>query len=204
MPCKSFCRPTSPLSQSFHREILPPFLILSLLISFAKPFWLWMYSSIYTDWQWLSKRTLTLLPLNLLESAVIQWSVRLNSLWLYCSLFLIWVSLPYPYFLPIFYSLLSIPHRSWTSSSKLAENTPWKKLLFDNWLCWWVDGKAYALLYCWGKNHHPSSMGPHETPPQNTEVDRPLISTHPVVRDNKQQHGNIQRRTVLDNKTINH
>lgn len=95
MPCKSFCRATSPLSQSFHREILPPFLIVSLLISFAKPFWLWMYSSIYSDWQWPSKRTLTLLPHNLLESAVIQWSVCLNSLWLYCSLFLIWVFPPY-------------------------------------------------------------------------------------------------------------
>lgn len=52
----------------------------------------------------------------------------------------------------------------------------------------------------------PTSMGSHETPPQNTEVGTPLISTHPVVCDNKQQHGNVQRRTVPDNKrcTINH
>lgn len=69
LPCKSFCTETSSPSQSFNREILlPQFLILSLLISFAKPLWLWMYGSIYTDWQWPSKRTSALLPLNLLGS----------------------------------------------------------------------------------------------------------------------------------------
>lgn len=75
--------------------------------------------------------------LDVYPSAVTWWSVRLNSLWLYCSLFVIWVSPPYLYFLPLcVYFPLSIPHLSWTLSSKLSENTPSEKLLFDNWLCW--------------------------------------------------------------------
>lgn len=154
MPCKSSCRATSPLSQSFHREILPPFLIVSLLISFAKPFWLWMHSSIYADWQWLSKRTLTLLPLNFLESAgglsVLIPSDFIATFFWFQSLLLICISF-------LSYFLLSIPHCSRTSSSKLSENTFLKKL-FDNWLCWWVDGKVYALEDFWNKDHHPSSL----------------------------------------------
>ena len=108
-----------PLPASFKREILlPQSLILSLLISFAKPLWLWMYSSIYTDWQRPSNRTSTLLPLNLLGSRCLSFCcylvVCLNSLWLYCSQFVIWVSPAYLYYLLLSAFIFSLP--SLTSS----------------------------------------------------------------------------------------
>lgn len=158
MPCKSFCRTTSPLSQSFHREILPPFLIVSLLISSAKPFWLWMYSSTYGDSDWARGDWHYCLPTcwNLLLFSGV--SVLIPSDFTAAFFFFFWVSPPYLYFLPLFYFLLSIPCHSWTLSSKLSENTPLKKLLFDTSLCWWADGKVYAMEDCWSKDHHPSSL----------------------------------------------
>lgn len=87
-----------------------------------------------------------------------------------------------------------------------SENIPSKKLLFDSWLCWWVDGKAYAVANCWSKDHHPSSLQSAHLHPQNTGVDRPPKSMHPAICDNKQQHGNLLCRTVPDKKkcTISH
>lgn len=113
----------------------PPFLILTLLISFAKPLWLWMYSSIYTDWQWPSKRTLTLLPLSLLGSRCLSFCCYLvvclipsdfiaACLWFEALFFICIFFLSACFYLP-----LSIPHLSWMLSSKLSKNIPSKKLL---------------------------------------------------------------------------
>lgn len=75
--------------------------------------------------------------LDVYPSAVTWWSVHLNSLWLYYSLSVIWVS-PYLYFLPLsaFIFPLFILHLFWTFSFKLSENILSKVLLLDNWICW--------------------------------------------------------------------
>lgn len=133
-----------------------------------------MYSSIYTDWQWPSKRTLMLLPLNLLESAVIQWSVCLNSLWLYCSPFFN-LSLS---FLSIFPSslLFSSPHPS--QLLNLILQTPWKQPLEEA-VVW-----RLALLVSWWKSictgilleQRPSPILSAECPPPWDHM-RPLPKT---------------------------
>lgn len=173
-----------------------------------------MYSSIYTDWQWPSKRTLMLLPLNLLESAVIQWSVCLNSLWLYCSPFFN-LSLS---FLSIFPSslLFSSPHPS--QLLNLILQTPWKQPLEED-VVW-----RLALLVSWWKSictgilleQRPSPILSAECPPPWDHM-RPLPKTQKWA-DHWYQHIQlyvitsnnmatwIQHRTVPDNKrcTINH
>lgn len=155
-----------------------------------------MYSSIYTDWQWPSKRTLMLLPLNLLESAVIQWSVCLNSLWLYCSpffesLLLIRISfLSFIFFSPSLTALEPHPPNSLKTapgrSCCLKIGSAGE--LMEKHMHWNIVG---AKTITHPPRRVPTSIGSHETPPQNTEVGTPLISTHPVVCDNKQQHGNV-------------